>query len=137
MVRTPRAAGRVITRHVILNLVTCWISPSVCVACALAAFGGSISPWRGQLPHALVVWYICWTSDGASRTVLSSLDCCRSGRIAVGGHHIHKSVISPDTCHEVTFLTHDTLPSASLLQVRVHFYICAVFCLVVFVYIAC
>ena len=41
-VRAPR---RVIIRHVYLNLVTCWISPSVCVACPLAAFGGSISPW--------------------------------------------------------------------------------------------
>ena len=31
--RGARAAVRVITRHVNLNLVTCWISPSVCVAC--------------------------------------------------------------------------------------------------------
>ena len=28
-----------------LFLVTCWISPSTCVACPLAAFGGSIRPW--------------------------------------------------------------------------------------------
>ena len=42
--RGARAAVRVIIRHVNLNLVTCWISPSVCVACPLASFGGSISP---------------------------------------------------------------------------------------------
>ena len=43
--RGARAAGRVIIRHVNLNLVTCWISPSICVACPLATFGSSISPW--------------------------------------------------------------------------------------------
>ena len=44
--RGARAAVRVIIRHVNFNLVTCWISPSVCVACPLAAFGGSISSCR-------------------------------------------------------------------------------------------
>ena len=31
--RGARAAVSVLIRHVSLNLVTCWISPSVCVAC--------------------------------------------------------------------------------------------------------
>ena len=47
--RGARAAVRVIERHVNLNLVACWISPSVRVACPLTAFGGSISPWYTQL----------------------------------------------------------------------------------------
>ena len=42
--RGAHTAVCVIKRHVYLNLVTCWILPSVCVTCPLAAFGGLISP---------------------------------------------------------------------------------------------
>ena len=41
VVRAPRSRNKTSRKY----LVTCWISPSVRVACPLAAFGGSISPW--------------------------------------------------------------------------------------------
>ena len=68
------------TRHVNLNLVTCWISPSVCVACPHAAFGGSISPcsYSGWPPLRCVR-----TASPTSRTIGS---CTRRTSSSRGQH---------------------------------------------------
>ena len=54
LIALRKSCARRVMRNLRLFLVTFRDSPSTCVACPVAAYGGSISPWYYMLSYFLV-----------------------------------------------------------------------------------